>query len=179
MQGRKLDAHWLGPFTVCKRLPRGVYAPCSNSGQTTRAAGGQLNVYRKPNSQQASNQPQSPNSNMSTYTQSPSLDILSHTRSTSTSISKDCKTSSSDMFKHMQSPSTNVFKDSKWPSWDIINHTQSPSPKLDIFNSTQTPRRNVSKDCKSPSSPDKESIPCLLPPLHQVVSISYFCCEHF
>ena len=182
-KGGKLDARWLGPFKICECLPRGVYTLSGNAGQIRRAAGAQLKMYRKPNSQQASNQPQSPNPSMSTYTQSPSSDIFNHTLSPSRSIPEDCMSPSSYMSEHTQSQSTSVSEDYKWPSSDIFNHTQSSSrnisedcknPGLDTFNPTQSPRINVSEDCKSPSSPDKESIPYLLPLPHLIESISYF-----
>ena len=161
-KGGKLDARWLGPFKICKCLPRGVYLLSSNAGQIRRATGVQLKVYRKPNPQRASNQLQSPNPNMSSYTQSSSSDNINHTlQSISRSISKDGKSPSSDILKPTQSQSTSVSEDSKWPS-------------LNIINPTDTSRRIISEDSNSPSSPDKKSVPYLLPPLHQVVSISCF-----
>ena len=47
-RGGKLKEHYLGPYTITKVLPHGVYQLTDDTGVTTRATGAHLKVYRKP-----------------------------------------------------------------------------------------------------------------------------------
>ena len=47
-RGGKLKERFLGPFTICKVLPHGVYEITNGTGWKTRATGGHLKVYREP-----------------------------------------------------------------------------------------------------------------------------------
>lgn len=48
-KGGKLDAWFVGPFTIKKRLTRGIYELVSEDGKTTlRATGGHLKPYHRP-----------------------------------------------------------------------------------------------------------------------------------
>ena len=49
-RGGKLKERFLGPYTISKVLPHGVYEITDGTGWKTRATGGHLKVYREPTS---------------------------------------------------------------------------------------------------------------------------------